>query len=292
MITTTHYSKLTPELAAQGCFVTDMPSDEYHRYPAISKSGLDLIERSPAHFRYREPSETTRPMEIGTAIHTAILEPDRFSHDYLLLRDVTDRRASEYRQAIKVHDSANVLTGDEADKVSGMQESVYANTSARALLESEGYNELSAFATDPETGLLLKCRFDLLTHGGIGVDLKKTQDVRPEKFSRSVYDYRYHVQDAFYSYVFALASGGVQLQAFKILAVEERMPHISQVYQLDSEAKAEGNRAFRRNLETYAKCFESGDWHGYNIESELLSLPTWIMSQIENELDDAFDAGD
>lgn len=291
MITTIPYSQLTPELAAKGCFVTDMPNDEYHCYPAISKSGLDLVERSPEHYEYRVPRSSTRAMEIGTAIHAAILEPDRFKDEYVLLKDTHVRTASEYKQAIKAHSSEKVLVSHEADKVSGMQESIYANQSAASLLKQDGHRELSVFATDPETGVLLKCRFDLLTTDYIGVDLKKTTDIRPEKFSRSVYDYRYHVQDAFYSYVFELAAG-FALKAFKILAVEVDMPNPSHVYQLDDEAKAEGNRAFRRNLETYAKCAESKDWHGYNIESELLSLPTWIMNQIENELDDAFDAGD
>lgn len=292
MIKTITYAELTPELAAAGCLVTGMSNEDYHRYPAISKSGLDLIERSPAHYRYREPREATRAMEIGTAIHASLLEPDRFAHEYVLLRDVKDRRASEYKQAIKEHAHELVLVASEADRVAGMQESVFANPSAKALLDQDGWRELSVFATEPETGLLLKCRFDMLTSDGVAVDLKKARDIRPDKFSRSVYDYRYHVQDAFYSYVYYLATGGEHLKAFKILAVEELMPHLSQVYQLDSEARAEGVRAFKKNLATYSECNKTGDWHGYNIESELLSLPTWIMNQIENELDDSFDAGD
>ena len=42
---------------------------EYHAHPAISKSGLDLMSRSPAHYRYRAASKPSRTMEIGTAIH-------------------------------------------------------------------------------------------------------------------------------------------------------------------------------------------------------------------------------
>jgi len=286
------HAELTPERAAAGCFVVGMPNEAYHAYPGISKSGLDLIDRSPSHYRYREPRETSRQMEIGTAIHCALLEPDRYAHEYVLLREVSARTASEYKQACKEHPSERVLVSYEADRVAGMQEVVYAVAAARELLQREGWRELSAFGTDPETGELIKCRFDLLTTDGIAVDLKKTRDARPEKFSRAVYDYRYHVQEAFYRHVFRCATGGKELAGYRLLAVEEALPHSTVVYRLDDEAIAEGARQFRRNLNTYAACQASGDWHGYVIESELLSLPTWVMNQIENELNDSFDAGD
>lgn len=290
-ITVIDYGELTPELAAKGCFVAGMPNDEYHKYAGISKSGLDLVDRSPAHYRYREPVERSRAMDIGSAIHCALLEPERFAHDYVLLRETTDRRASEYKQAIKEHPAGNVLVASEADRVAGMQESVYANPSAATLLQQDGWRELSVFATDPETGALIKCRFDLLTVTLVAVDLKKTRDARPDKFSRSVYDYRYHVQEAFYRHVFRCASG-FDLPEYRLLAVEEKLPHSSVVYRLDDEAVAEGVRQFRRNLDEYAKCEKSGDWHGYVIDSELLSLPTWVMNQIENEMSEQFSAED
>lgn len=50
----------------------------YHGGPGISKSGLDLIRRSPMHYRHsltvsREPTPDQR---IGTLAHTMILEPE------------------------------------------------------------------------------------------------------------------------------------------------------------------------------------------------------------------------
>ena len=289
MINPIQYADLTPELARKGCFVLSMPNAAYHLYEGISKSGLDLIDRSPSHYRYREPRRPTRAMEMGTAIHTAILEPDRYAAEYMLLTDVHVRTASEYKQAVKTHTSERVLVSHDADHVAGMQESVYANESAANLLDAEGSCEVSAFVECPDTGILLRARFDKLTHDGIGIDLKKTRDARPDKFSRSVYDYRYHVQDAFYSHVYKLITGE-PIKAFKIIAVEENMPHSTHVYQLDDEAKAEGKRQFTRNLSDYAESVNSGHWRGYVVESELLSLPTWVMNQIENEMADAFDA--
>lgn len=64
----------------------DMPAAEYHAAPAASKSDLDKIARSPAHYRaYKEnPPEQTKAMALGTAFHTLVLEPEKFSGDYCL----------------------------------------------------------------------------------------------------------------------------------------------------------------------------------------------------------------
>jgi len=271
--------------ATPGAYLLDMPNADYHGADGVSKSGLDLVERSPAHYRYRVSKSATRGMELGTAIHTALLEPERFAVEYMLLRDVKDRRASEYKQAAKVYGSECTLTGPEADKVAGMQEAVYANPHARKLLEAEGWRELSGFVRDPETGILCRHRPDLLTTSGTMVDLKKTQDARPDAFSRAVYNYRYHVQAAFYMDQYFWMTGE-RVEHFQFLAVEEELPHGVKIYTLDDDAIAIGREAYRANLRAYAECVETADWPCYDSEPELLSLPGWAVAQYENELED------
>lgn len=254
---------------------------DYHRHPSISKSGLDLIARSPAHYFYSARREATRAMEIGTAVHAAILEPERFASQYMLLRDVTDRRASEYKQAVKVHGSEYTLAGPEADRVSGMQASVQANPRAMNRLGAPGKSEVSIFTTDPVTGVPVKIRLDWLCDDGRGLDLKKTQDIRADEFSRSVARYRYHVQAAFYSDVFKWETGE-DLREFAILAVEESMPHANRVFLLDDEALQIGRMEYRANLNMYADCMERNEWPGIVFEEdELLSLPMWAVSDQE-----------
>lgn len=281
-----HYSELTPELMRAGCFVIDMPNDAYHAAEGVSKSGLDLIARSPAHFMYGAKRKPTRAMAIGSAIHCALLEPERFRDEYVLLKDVKDRRASEYKQAVKAHSEDCVLVSTEASNVSAMQEAVLSQQEAAEALSKPGWRELSSFVECPVTGVILRCRYDLLTADGEAYDLKKTQDARPSEFSKSVNNYRYHVQDAHYSRVFELVTGE-PLSAFKFIAVEEQPPHTAQVYELDGLAKEVGKFYAMRDLKMYAECMESGEWPHPSGNDGVISIPNWAVLQYEDAIEEA-----
>lgn len=275
------YSQLTPELARKGCFVTGMPNEDYHAYEGISKSGLDLIARSPAHYKYARRKEPSRAMVLGSAIHAAILEPELFASQYVMLEDAADRRCAEYRRAIKETPEEFVLVASEAELVLGMSEQAMLNDDLSSALSSEHYTELSAFVECPETGVLLRARFDLITADGLSIDLKKTRDARPEQFSKSVNEYRYHVQDALYSYVYELITGK-PIKGFKFAAVEEQAPHTFKVYELDEFSKMAGNFFFKRDLDIYAQCVKSGVWPHFETEG-VLTLPAWAAKQFEDE---------
>lgn len=268
--------------------ISGMPNEVYHAHDSVSKSQLDLLNRSPAHLRFAPSRETTRAMEIGTAIHSALLEPDRFTSDYMLLKDVDDRRASAYKEAIKIHPSDRVLTRSESDNVAGMMESVYANHEARKRLEASGHRELSFFAKDPETGVSCRCRFDIITDELDVFDLKKTRDARPRQFGRSVFDYRYHVQEAFYRDVFFWAAG-LRLREFRFLAIEDFAPYACKIYQIDDEMRMYAGAEYRADLNRYAECLASSDWPAYPADDDLIGLPGWLVNDIENNNEVTYD---
>lgn len=63
-------------------------NENYHGGPGVSKSGLDLIARSPAHFHAAMTSandnESTAAQQLGTAFHALVLEPAEFAKQYTL----------------------------------------------------------------------------------------------------------------------------------------------------------------------------------------------------------------
>lgn len=268
------------------CFIANMPNSVYHSTPeGISASGLKLVLRSPAHYKFQASTPPTRAMELGTAIHTALLEPDRFADEYVLLRDVKDRRASEYKQALKVHGSESVLVSSEADNVAGMQETVLANPAMSERLIAEGWRELSLFVRDPETQVLVRVRYDLLSVSGVAVDVKKCQDARPEEFSKAVFNYEYDMQAALYSDAFEWATGK-PLAAFEFAAIEEKMPHGHKLYQPCETTMQEGRRKYRQALNLFARCEQANDWPSLECDGpEIISLPSWRLAQIENEIE-------
>lgn len=264
--------------------VSGMPENVYHAHPSVSKSSLDLFNRSPAHYKFAARKDPTRHMAIGTAIHCALLEPARFDTDYLIL-DVADRRASEWREAKKQRGTdEHMLTRAEADHVLGMQASVYANERAAEMLNSPfDQAEVSVFARDPQTGVLCRARVDLLGQAW-ALDVKKTQDARSDAFSRAIGNYRYHVQAAFYSDVIEWATG-LRIERFWFLAVEEQPPHACCVYALDDEAMAAGRQAYRDDLNRYAECVAADDWPAYTDEPEFIGLPGWMLAEIESDME-------
>ena len=276
--------KITPYTDWDGTFpalVSDMPNEVYHAHTGISNSGLNLVARSPAHY-YHAPKHTgSRAMEIGTAFHTALLEPDRYAAEYIVVDGVNDRRVSAYKEAMKIYGGDKTLTEVEGASVAVMRESVRANKAANEAMSQPGHAELSAFVTDPETGLLMKCRFDWLTDSGLIVDIKKTQDCREFAFSRSLHNYRYHVQAAMYSYVYSLIFGRT-CEAFKILAIEEPPPCANVLYDIDPIALHHGARLFREAMTTYANAKLNDEWESYS-GTGVVTLPEYVLYEIENE---------
>lgn len=267
----------------QTAIVSDMPNSVYHSHPHVSNSGLSLLARSPAHFKYAPPMEQTQAMMFGSAVHAALLEPDLYESKYVRLKDVKDRRAAEYKAAVEVHGAEFVLMPSDVNKIDALMASIESQPTVRSALRSEGWRELSFFAVDPETAAPVRCRFDLLTKSGLSIDLKTTRDARPTEFSKSVFNYRYHVQEVFYRHVFKCATGE-DLFGFKFAAVESEPPHAAKLYTLDATTVMDGYTEFRRLLDLYASCESSGQWPMYGDEEEVISLPDWRLRQIENEI--------
>jgi len=261
----------------------DVPENEYRTTNHISKSDLDMFERSPAHYAYQQTKEATRAMEIGTAIHTAILEPNRFNDEYVMLENVTKRTQKEYKDAVKIHGSEKVLTKTESENVKGMFETVKTNIQAANLITSPmSKTEVSCFAV--MDGVKVKCRFDLLNFElNTAIDLKKTQDIRQEQFSKSIANYRYHVQCAFYKDILKLLTG-LDID-FQFLVVEEHLPHANKLYTLDFEGESIGRFEYKENLDQFKLCNESNNFPYPDNASEEISLPFWKINEFDNKLE-------
>ena len=267
-------------------YISNMPDDYYHSTEGfISKSSLSSLKASPFRFFTGVKFKQTKAMEIGTAIHCALLEPEKFAATYRLDPDLTDKRLKSYKDAVKELQGFNFFIGQDAKNINGMMDAVLENDAARDLLHSDGVSELSGFHVDSETGIKLRHRFDRLTADGCGVDVKKTQSVRPEELSKTIDKYGYAMQDALYSDAYEAITGR-KLNQFYFIFVEESYPHEVAVVYLDDVSKQVGRDQYRNLLIDYDYYKNNPETLKNNAGINMISLPEWALREYENGLED------
>jgi hypothetical protein len=262
-----------------------MNNTEYHAHPAISKSHLDQVAKSPLHYwaRHLDPNrvvpEPTPAMAIGSAVHTHVLELDQWDARYVSAPDGIDRRTkagkAEWEAFTAAATGRTVLPKVDADLVMRMAQSVFSHPAAAMLLALPGKAETTHLWTDAATGLQCKCRPDWLTDDGrLLVDLKTTEDAS-RGFAKSIAQWRYHVQASWYLDGIEQATG-TRPEQFLFLCVEKKAPYAVAVYAADAEMIAAGAQAAARDLNVLATCKAAGAWPGYSDQIEPISLPPWM----------------
>ncbi|AUL54973.1 PD-(D/E)XK nuclease-like domain-containing protein [Burkholderia pseudomallei] len=262
--------------------------DEYHARPQISKSQLDTINVSPAHFwaLHRDPARpapTTRGGQLeGNLAHCAILEPDEFGKRYAL-GPTLNRNTKAWKEFVDENAGRIAIQQDQYDTAWRQSDAVRALPEIREAL-SRGRAEVSAFWNDPATGVACRCRpdwvHDLTESNVLLVDLKTFSSAGPDEFRRQAARKRYHVQDAFYSDGYEAASGK-EVRAFVFVAVETEWPFAAHAMMLDDMSREQGRSDYARNLATYARCEDACEWPGYSKEITLITLPQWAFTTDE-----------
>jgi len=231
---------------------------DYHNMTGrISKSGLDKIAQSPAHFR--TATKETDAMRIGRITHEFILEgvQNFVSSPFDSFRT---KEAREWRDS----QTFPIITTAELETIYAMRESVLRHPEASRLL-SDGQSEQTFFFDEPTTGAPCRCRTDWMTGDGVIVDLKTTTDASPKGFAKAVWKFRYHVQDAFYTDGVE-ASTGCRPKDFVFIAVEKTAPFGVGVYRLSEGLREEGRELYLDNVKTWMECTERGEWPAYSNE--------------------------
>jgi len=260
----------------------DLEADLYHRRElgVVSKSALDLFQRSPAHYKAwidGHDRKETDALRFGQAMHVALLEPERFSDTYIVEPDFGDCRGKANRAARDAWRESNanrvVVSNDNQSSITAMQRSFFAHPTASKLLHG-GISEVSLRWVDDETGVVCKARADRWNPDRkLAVDLKSTDDASPEGFAKSVAKWRYHVQDALYRAGFAAC--GEPVEHFALVAIEKEPPYAVAVYTLDTEAVAKGHSLARAGIEMMRVCLDTKSWVAYSNGVSELALPRW-----------------
>ena len=268
---------LEKKIYAPGIY--DITNEQYHSSAGISRSGVMEFKRSPKHYwyKYLNPNYVSKPqtaaMIFGSALHCYILEPEKFKKEYAISKNF-DKRTTAGKQAYAqmLAESAGKMLIDQSDFeiILGMAESVNSDPQAKGLITDAQY-EKSIYWTDEETGLLCKCRPDIM-HENFIVDLKSTLDASPKAFQRSFYGYGYALQlGMIHEGIKAVT--GKSIFNFIDLAVEKDAPFCPAIYPIDEYTLQFGIDEFHYYLLRMKECFDSNQWPSY--ATQTISLPAY-----------------
>lgn len=249
---------------------------DYALLPAINWSTLKEMARSPLHYAHRltTPRDDTSSLALGRAVHTCILEPERWNADYTVYPGKT-RRGKEWDAFKAAHEGMTILTKDQAHDALAIKRAVFANKTAARYLEN-GWSELTLTWGDPVTGFPCKARIDRYAEVDgkrYIVDVKTARDVGARAFGGVAARYGYHGQLAWYTR--GAKANGLRIDGHKIIAVESDAPHDVAVFDVDEDTIYAGEEECAQLVERVRACFIANDWRGQYDGEEPLQMPAW-----------------
>ena len=264
---------------SEGSYVViGMPEEEYRKDPAVNKSTLWEMRKSPAHYKYAldHPQPDTPALKFGRALHMAVLEPEAYSKRYIVSIDA-DRRTKAGREQWDAFLAANadreIISKEDHDVITEMYETVW-REAWKTLMDTA--REIPAFWTDEATGIQCKCRWDAMSNK-LGrytvVDLKTCADASTAAFTKDALRYGYDVQAAHYLRAYR-AMYGVHAD-FYFVCVEKTPPYAVNVIKASDSFVERGTWILMDLLEKVKECRRMQSWPCYG-NSEMV-LPEWAV---------------
>ncbi len=249
----------------------DIPNEVYHKGPGHSSSGI--IEAKTYNLANYKSNmglerEDSKDFKIGQATHIYILERDTFEKRVTYYPEEAlgrSKAAKEFKYIFEEANHGKIILDDKEsiEQIAGMAESL-----ERAISFSEVPNilnnqsaiaEASCYHKDDESGLLLKCRPDLLHKDiGLSVNFKTAKSAKRYEFEKSAGEYRYDIQTPFYLNILS-ALFKKPFREWHVV-VEKEPPYRSAIYYFDQGSLDAGEFAYRPIINAIAQAEKSGVW--------------------------------
>lgn len=256
--------------------IYDMGINEYHNSPGISRSGILEIRKSPLHYwdvyinPDKEPKSSSKAMDLGSMVHTLVLEPLLFDQQFVVGQKFGNSKAGKLKKAEfeEANIGKTVVSQEELDKAKKITEAVFSHEKAGRILDGAIF-EKSIYWMDEDTQLLCKARPDIWNQSiGIICDLKTTSDAAHSEFSRNVINRGYHIQaamiiDGIYQTI------NTKIDDYRFIAAPTERPYKPYLYYLPEEMIERGRQEYKDALHLAKICLEKGRW---DLEREMTIL--------------------
>lgn len=272
--------------------ISDLSEDLYHAdeigedAPSASSSALrTLLAKTPLHAKGEHPkltdtptSKQSTPMDIGTAVHAALLQ----GKDVVVPVDHTDFRTKAARDERDAARNYGMIPMKRADYERTLEIVDAVNAQIGAFADTppllvDGKAEQTIVYTD--RGVLCRVRIDHLRN-----DFTVAEDIKTEGRSanpldwerKTMFERAYHVQAAMYVRGVEALTG--TKPEFRFIVVESVAPHAVAVFSPSARAYELADEQLDYALDTWAKCLSTGHWPGYAQRTYYISPPAYIES--------------
>lgn len=226
---------------------SEIKNEEYHSLEGISSSGLKDARRDPKlYFKRAELLSMPSPaLELGSAVHKGLLEPESYNEDKF---NLTPLNVQKSRIMIN---NGRVMFGEYL---------------------KDTLNEHSLFVNDD--GLIRRARMDAYDQKqGIIYDLKTSKCTEEFGFKDEAYRLKYHLQAAFY--VDTLKLAGFKANFFAFFVIPNESPYKPFAFYVTPRFIEDGRAAYTEVLENI-KNYKGGE----DVLFHELDLPRWRLEQL------------
>ncbi len=241
--------------------VTKMTESDYRSLPALNASRFKAFYRSPYHFFNQKEVETTEQMKIGTAVHTALLEPELYSSSIGFLPDV-DGRTTEgkaIKKAFEEKYAGKTILKAASEEIVNRAVSAVANSDEWKAIKASPSTRYELVVMAELAGVACKARLDLVdVENGIIRDIKTCDDAGIQKFCYTIKDRLYWVQAGFYT-LMAERMYNKEFN-FEFIAVETSDPSTAQFHAVDPEELHWWKVYVSDMLAKYNECVKTNTW--------------------------------
>lgn len=280
-------------LHLRNCIVESLPAQAYHSDDAVGSSLIRKLQTStPMHAREMLATPMASPaMALGTALHAAMLEPENDFAQGVVSPDV-DKRTKAGKEIHAEFDALNegrcIITPVQAQQLDGMIAACENDWRIKHSLSACKKREVSVFGEIG--GYPAKARLDAWNSHGMVCDLKTTRDLANIDFEKSIANFGYGLQAAWYRAVLrsAIAATGQMLPddfMFVFLVVETVAPFGTGVFRMSDEVMDCYSERLVDLQKLWWKCKAENKYPGWPQDDVVdIGLPAWAMKKLQEQL--------
>jgi len=279
-----------------------MSDEEYHAdTTAIGSSSVRAAMSSLKLFHgiviQGKKIEASPAMKLGSKIHMAVLERERFMHTHRVMPEFTgltqkgevstrSKEANEKR-ALWLSDLPKdcvVVTQDELEMMTGIAESIMQHPQGKDVLRAM-VPEVPGFFLDNETGIRCKIKPDLRREdGSVFIDLKTTKSCEQFAFGKQVFgEMRIDIQLLMYAKGIEAITGKFPRRII-ILAVEKVWPYEVAVYSYNRIQLQQAETDYHATLKKIRHAVDHNHWPMRQQSIQPGHVPEWfIRNSVERE---------